>query len=79
MKSRPVSVTWIDSVTPAGVYWHNDRDVERHPGVIHTRGFLIEKSKDAVVIASSVGEDDLMSGGFITIPRVAIVKMRRGK
>lgn len=73
--SKPVVVKWIDSSGPAHGYWITLKQWDHTPAINITRGFLIKKTKQYIVIASSLSKNG-PDGGLITIPRCAIKKLR---
>ncbi|MEO0166588.1 MAG: hypothetical protein ABIL39_10685 [candidate division WOR-3 bacterium] len=73
-------IEWIDSLSD-DVYWH-DKDIfvspyeERIP-TIKTIGFIVREEKDYLIIAQSISEKQY--GGFLMIPRGAIVRIKKRK
>lgn len=59
-----VRVEWIDSCFRTG--WNRKDALKQKPASCETVGFLMSKNKEAIVIASSISDDDCADG--ITIP-----------
>ena len=83
MKYPLVEVFWVDSASPADG-WVNPNDVGLC-GVAHikTSGFQVRKTTTEITIAQSIHDQDkqpdvsMAWGHLITIPRVAVTKVRR--
>lgn len=70
-----VHVSWIDSCSPSRKWQDRDGIKGYKPASCITVGYLIEKRKDAVVIAASWGEHEV--GDVTAIPRSCVKKIRR--
>ncbi len=83
---KPVEVWWRDSTT-LKTYWKDFAD-----GISDARdvclsqrsvGMLVEKNKNRVIISQSIGIDGKnifgQMGGFLIIPREAIIEIRKLK
>lgn len=68
-----VEIEWLDSAEQSGWQWKPSRGVPAAP--CRTAGYLIHESKRRIVIAGSIGPDQVMSP--LTIPKVAITRRRR--
>lgn len=80
LKRLPVYVEWLDSGGHRG--WRNPDDMDLSPMHCETLGWLVRKTKKTVTVALNGvfdGTSCAPFGEFITIPRVAITKMRRVK
>lgn len=80
VKRHPVYVQWVDSGGHRG--WRDPDDLNLEPMYCETLGWLVRKTEDTVTVALNGVFDNTSSapfGEFVTIPRVAITKMRRVK
>lgn len=80
-KYKPVSIKWVDSGLCSSTGWESldDLDWIDKPIVCYTAGFLIEKNKKMVRIASSINQLKRVNtqvGGVLDIPIIAIKKLR---
>lgn len=72
-KEKPaVEVRWIDSMQSSG--WHK---YEKSDLACRSVGILYEKNKDNVVLA--MNQSAYTHGDYITIPTIAITKIRKLK
>jgi hypothetical protein len=76
-----VVVTWEDSVQPVSA-WRFLADLTGStPVVCQSVGWLVERTKDALVLAPNLGFDDdgepTQAAGVVTIPARAVRKVRR--
>lgn len=69
-KLKPVMVDWIDSVSQSGWGEYAGADLR-----CTSVGFLIKNDKDVVVLA--LNDNAYQSGQYITIPKIAVKKIRR--
>jgi hypothetical protein len=83
---KPVEVWWRDSTT-LKTYWQDFEDginVARDANLSQRSvGMLVEKNKDRVIISQSISIDGKnvfgQMGGFLVIPREAIIEIRKLK
>lgn len=83
---KPVEVWWRDSTT-LKTYWKmfedGIRDARDLDLGIRTVGILVEKNKDRVIISQSISIEGKnvfgQMGGFLVIPREAIIEIRKLK
>lgn len=62
-----VEVVWLDAATTHG--WESDAEVDSEDDPMITVGFLIRKTEDMLIIASSIDQEtQAMSNGRIKIP-----------
>ena len=86
MRYPLVEVFWVDSASPARGTWMDPSAVGTR-GVmdIRTAGFQVRKTASEITIAHSINDEarqpDMSAcwGGVITIPRVAVRRVRRLK
>ena len=64
-KYPEVIVKWTDSACYGG--WQSPGQCEYKPATCTTRGFLIEKNRKIVAIASTVGHDNGRIGQFCDV------------
>lgn len=79
MKPYLVEVEWIDSAFHRG--W-SDADTKRKEmsySVCRTAGFLIARDKKCLKLAMNSGDNHQSFGDGITIPTVAVKRVRRLK
>lgn len=77
---KPVHVRWIDSGGHRG--WNDPADLNLKPMECESLGWLVHEGKDAVTVALNRvadGSSCAPFGELMTIPRVAIKRMRRVK
>lgn len=79
MKSKypAYQIDWVDSSAPPG--WYEIDDTDCDPLVIHSVGYLMAKTDKGVVITTSVSSYSGKAMDPLTIPRCAILKMKRIK
>lgn len=81
-KSRPiVLVNWLDSCSPSRK-WQDMNDMKGYkPLPCSTVGYLMEKRKDAIIIAASMsnGAGCTEAGDYTAIPRNCVVSIKRLK
>lgn len=71
---KPVLVEWEDSHHRAG--WTTDAP-EAVPLVVHSMGWLVANTKEAVVICANMSqESEPQRCGDMTIPRRCIIRIR---
>ena len=75
MPEQIVEVEWIDSCRTDG--WHDQQDFG--PALCRSAGYLLAKTEDKVTLALSLGDDTEHVCQTMTIPRVAVRKIRRLK
>lgn len=69
-----VEVLWYDAATDHG--WEEERDAKVEVHEVLTVGFLIKKSKNGIVIASSIGPEDRSHNSRMTIHKRMIKSIR---
>ena len=72
MKYKKVEVTWVDICGNSG--WHNDTKDSDVMGAVAS-GYLVEKNKRVVKIASMVMEDGTL-GHILSFPRGCVKRVR---
>lgn len=72
---KRVEVTWVDSCSPER-YWN--WDVDGKADMITTVGYVARRDKKTISLVASIGRGG-SKGGWMTIPRVAIKKIRKLK
>lgn len=76
MKKKPpelVVVDWLDAVTSNS--WETMAEHPKKPLPVKTAGYLVHESAATLVIASTIGDEDV--NATTTIPRGMVVKVRR--
>ena len=68
---KPIMLTWLDSEATPG--WQYAPQVKPQESKIHSIGWLIKETETAVMISTSVSENNGVMDA-LTIPKVAIVK-----
>lgn len=75
-KYRMVLVEWRDAIVRAG-WEHTDEALsETDEMACTTIGYLIEKTKEHIVVAGTLSDDGAQLNGRITIPMVWVVKIQ---
>lgn len=75
-KPEIVYVEWIDSCSAAASVWNDRKHAKNlNADLCQSIGFLLADRKDEISIASHLGSDQV--SGHMTIPRVAIKKLKR--
>ncbi len=69
-KNKNVEVEWIDSITTHG--WRDYEPVDMNCRIV---GILIDNNKENIVIAQN--ESVLGYGDYMTIPKVAVKRVRK--
>jgi len=72
MSDHAVYIEWVDSASTRGWGEHNDASLS----ICHSVGWLVHKTKDILVISTSIGENN-RSIDRLAIPRACIRKVRR--
>ena len=75
---RRLTITWIDSAFTHG--WQDPTLVDAEPMTCETTGYLIKRGKAGIVMALNRTASERAKkefGDYITIPTVAVKKVRR--
>lgn len=76
MKPYPVAVTWVDHCHISPGEWMTVADAhDATPAVVMSVGLLLRKTKDALILAQTVGGGD--AAGVFVILRSCIRKIKR--
>lgn len=70
-------VDWVDSASAHG--WNHIEAINPELKVCTSVGFLINETKDSLIVACSLSFDPDLCSGDISIPKVAILKRTRIK
>lgn len=76
---RLIYVEWVDSFSVGVPIWNPVEDVSQAANqrtICKSAGFMIEETREHVVVAGHLGHDEQQCGGHIIIPKVAIKKRR---
>lgn len=79
MKPYLVEVEWIDSAFHRGWSSADEKRREMSYSVCRTAGYLIGRDKQSVKIAMNMADKSASFGDGITIPTVAVKRVRRLK
>lgn len=73
MKHQAYHIQWIDSETYTS-FWIFDKDIS---GIleIETVGYVVKENERSISVASTIANECF--GGVITIPKIAITKMKK--
>lgn len=77
-KKLPIAaIDWIDSQSTRGWYKFNPQE-DRDPCNIHSVGLIVDECKQSVSLSTSVSKNGNHMD-VVTIPRVAIVKLKKSR
>lgn len=76
MKRRIVEVEWVDSASTGG-WGHPDAFIKSGLARCRTVGYVLERTKDHIVVVQNVGDDTGRVGESMAIPASCIRSVRR--
>jgi len=78
MRRKGVEVTWVDAASDRnGWQPHGAKDAQPSQQVIHTIGYLLEKTDRYVHLAQSISEEMDQTSERITIPAGCVIQIRK--
>ena len=73
-KDRIVEIEWIDSCTGPDGWSFIEDNVPMLPMSIKTVGIIIDENEKSITVAHSITQSRKQISGYITIPKVSIVR-----
>ncbi len=70
-----VLIKWLDSATPADRSYWQDKATHARIAKCQSAGWVVHAGKNTLALAQTQSPDQ--NGGLISIPRIAITKMKR--
>lgn len=71
-----MSITWLDANSPSSNSWATPDDVECILVKVHTVGYVVSETDEAITVAGSVCESEYNIHGLMTIPKISITKKK---
>lgn len=72
-------IIWVDSHSPADSGWLKRAKIDTGPLLCYSIGIVVDESKHNITVAGHWDEENLSYTGIMTIPKVAIKRIKKIK